>query len=548
MTYRVAELITESLAMHGVDRGFCVPGESFLALLDALHDSAAFDLVTCRHEGSASMAAVADAKLTGRPGVVLASRGPGAFNAAIGVHVAAEEAVPLVLLIGQVDTPNLGRNAVQEIDSTRAFSGLLKWSGRIDRASQAAEVMARAFAAAASGTPGPVAVELPEDVLTLPAQGRPRVHGVARACASASDIADVHGMLATAQRPLMIVGGQCRSDRFRSDLHRLAQLWKLPLAVTNKNQDQFANDHALWVGQLGFFTAPAHQALFAEADLILAIGSRMGDVSSLGFNHPRQGEGRQKLIQVYPDAAMIGRHFQVDLGIVSGAAEFVHQTLEHGQSYEAPAPWRDRARMAADAAHGWSSRQIASADVMGHAIDAIAQQAAPDAVLTTDSGNFASWVHRIFKLGPSNRLLGSACGAMGAGVPAGVAAALRFPGRQVLAFCGDGGFLMNGNELATAVARKLDLKIIVSNNSSYGTIRSHQQRHFPGRVSGTDLVNPDFSKLADAFGAKGFRIQGPADAPGVVTAAMRTPGPVLIEIVNDVDVGIDASLRRPVQD
>lgn len=548
MTYRVADLIAESLAMHGVDRAFSVPGESFLALLDALHDSKALDLVTCRHEGSASLAAVADAKLTGRPGVVLASRGPGAFNAAIGVHVAAEEAVPLVLLIGQVDTQNLGRNAVQEIDSARAFSGLLKWSGRVDRASQAAEVMARAFAAAASGTPGPVVVELPEDVLTFPAQGRPRVHGVARAGASSSDIADVLGMLASAQRPIMIVGGECRSDDFRSDLRRLADQWKLPIAVTNKNQDQLANDHALWVGQLSFFSAPAHQALFAEADLILAIGSRLGDLSSLGFSRPRQGEERQKLIQVYPDAAMIGRHFQVDLGIVSGAAEFVRQALQHGQSHVASAPWRDRGRTTAAAAHGWSPRQIASADVMGHAITAIAQQAAPDAILTTDSGNFASWVHRIFKMGPSNRLLGSACGAMGGGVPAGVAAALRFPGRQVLAFCGDGGFLMNGNELATAVARRLDLKIIVSNNSSYGTIRTHQQRHFPGRVSGTDLVNPDFTKFAEAFGAKGFRIQSSAEALSAVTEAMRMAGPVLIEVLNDVDVGVDASLGMPIQD
>ncbi|WP_077000776.1 thiamine pyrophosphate-dependent enzyme [Variovorax sp. KK3] len=537
MVYRVADAIVDSMVAHGADRGFSVPGESFLALLDALHARADFDLVTCRHEGSAALAAIADAKLTGRPGVVMASRGPGAFNAAIGVHVASEEAIPLILLIGQVDRPNLGKGAVQEIDTSTAFSGLLKWSARIDRAESVAEIMARAFVAAASGTPGPVAVELPEDVLTEAVQQRPvRVHGLAVPTVSAEDATRVRELIAAASRPLLIVGGECRSAEFRRDLHDLVGLWDVPVVLTNKNQDQFSNLDPHWAGQIGFFASPAHAALVGEADLLIALGSRMGDLSSLGFAFPRQDESPQRLVHVYPDAGMIGRHFHTDLPIVSSSHAFVRAALRDGERAATSPGWMRRAAEAAQGAHGWQPAEVAPDDVMGHAVTALSRLARPDAILTTDSGNFASWVHRIFRMTPANRLLGSACGAMGTGVPSGVAAALRHPGRQVLAFVGDGGFLMNGNELITAVDRRLDLRVIVSNNGSYGTIRTHQQRHFPGRVSGTDLANPDFCRLAEAFGARGFKIENGRDAVGIVEQAMAVPGPVVIEVCSHPDV------------
>lgn len=545
MTYRVAELIVDSLQAHGVDRAYSVPGESFLALLDALCERDGFDLVTCRHEGSAALAAISDAKLTGRAGVVMASRGPGAFNAAIGVHVAAEEAIPLILLIGQVDTPNLGRGAVQEIDSSKAFSGLLKWSGRIDRANHAAEVMARAFSAATNGAPGPVAVELPEDVLThLVDQRKPQVNGVSAPSATREDVIAVHAMVAKAERPLLIVGGECRSDGFRADLLRLAERWNIPVALTNKNQDQFSNEHPLFIGQLSFFASPAHIALVKDADLIVAVGSRMGDVSSLGFAHPRQSADPQRFVHVYSDPNLIGRHFHTDLPIVSTAHAFVQAALAHGGVATLSSKWGARVRAAAAAAHGWNSTDVPQRDVMGHAIMAIEKRASRDAILTTDSGNFAGWVHRIFKMTPANRLLGSACGAMGTGVPAGVAAALRFPGRQVIAFCGDGGFLMNGNEFTTAVARCLNLIVVVSNNGSYGTIRLHQQRHFPDRISGTDLSNPNFAALAEAFGARAVRIRTSAEADALVERAMSEPGPVLIEILSEPDITAESSMRE----
>ncbi len=544
MEYRVADAIVDSLVAHGADRGFSVPGESFLALLDALHERRDFDLVTCRHEGSAALAAIADAKLTGRPGIVMASRGPGAFNAAIGVHVASEEAIPLILLIGQVERPNLGRGAVQEIDSSKAFSGLLKWSARIDRAESVAEIMGRAFATAASGTPGPVAVEMPEDILTAWVDKRPaRIHGLAVPTASVEEAGRVHELLANASRPILVVGGECRTPEFRRELQELVSLWDVPVALTNKNQDQFSNLDPHWIGQLGFFASPAHVALFSEADLLIAVGSRLGDVSSLGFAFPRQDPHPQRLVHVYPDAGMIGRHFQTELPIVSSSHAFVRAALRHGKPAATSASWMTRVAEAASRAHGWQPGNVAADDLMGHAVMALSRVAARDAVLTTDSGNFASWVHRIFKMTPENRLLGSACGAMGTGVPSGVAAGLRHPGREVLAFVGDGGFLMNGNELITAVERKLNLRVVVSNNGSYGTIRTHQQRHFPHRVSGTDLANPDFCRLAEAFGARGFRIEHADDAPGVVEQAMSVKGPAVIEVRSHPDVSVERSLK-----
>lgn len=320
-------------------------------------------------------------------------------------------------------------------------------------------------------------------------------------------------------------------------------LWDVPVALTNKNQDQFSNLDPHWIGQLGFFASPAHVALFSEADLLIAVGSRLGDVSSLGFAFPRQDPHPQRLVHVYPDAGMIGRHFQTELPIVSSSHAFVRAALRHGKPAATSASWMTRVAEAASRAHGWQPGNVAADDLMGHAVMALSRVAARDAVLTTDSGNFASWVHRIFKMTPENRLLGSACGAMGTGVPSGVAAGLRHPGREVLAFVGDGGFLMNGNELITAVERKLNLRVVVSNNGSYGTIRTHQQRHFPHRVSGTDLANPDFCRLAEAFGARGFRIEHADDAPGVVEQAMSVKGPAVIEVRSHPDVSVERSLK-----
>lgn len=542
MSYRVAEFVVDSLSLHGVDRVYHVPGESFLPVLDAFHGRPDIDLVTCRHEGSAGLAAVADAKLTGIPGVLFVSRGPGAFNAAIALHVAEQEAIPLVMFIGQVDTTNLGRGAVQEIESAKAFAGTIKWSARIDRPEQAGEILARAFSVASNGTPGPVIVELPEDVLSLAAdKSRVRAFGNVWPECTNDTALECANLINSAQRPLLLIGGECRTEQFRTDLREFSERWSLPVVATNKCQDQFPNDHPNWVGQLGFFPSPSHVALFSEVDLFIVVGSRLGDVSSLGYQFPKP-DGSQWLIHVYPDGNQVGRFFDPDRAVISSAHSFVRAMLRHHPDAPARAPWRKTIQVAKDAGGLWNSSQLPAADVFGHAVTALASHLSPDAVVTTDSGNFAGWVHRVFKMTPHNRLLGSACGAMGSGVPSGLSAALRYPGRQVLAFCGDGGFLMNGNELATAVARNLDLKIIVSNNGSYGTIRTHQQRNFPSRVSGTDLSNPDFVQLAQAYGAQGFLIERADEAEAIVRMAMQACGPVLIEVRSDVEQGLEKSV------
>jgi acetolactate synthase I/II/III large subunit len=542
MTFRVADLIVDVLIAHGVDRAFGVPGESFLALLDALYGRNAIDLVTCRHEGSASLAAVADAKLTGRAGVVMASRGPGASNAALGLHVASQEAIPLVLLVGQVDTPNLKRDAVQEIDTGRVFGGLVKWSTRIESAAQVPEMMARAFSAALSGTPGPVVIELPEDVLEMEAGVlSARVHGVARAEPSRAGVQQAAALLGAAERPILLVGGECRTAEFREDLITLSERWNMPVAVTTKMQDQFPNDHRLWIGHLGFFMSPHHVRLFERADLIFAIGTRLGDLSSLGFRFPRQLPTPQRLVHVYPDPNAIGTHFHTDVPIVASAHPFLRSWLDLPVLSRERGEWIEAVAKAREAVHAWPE-VIPSADVLGHAVAAVAKLFRADGIVTTDSGNFAAWVHRIFRFKPSARLLGSACGAMGSGVPSALSASLRHPDRQVIAFCGDGGFLMTGNELATVVARRLNIKIVISNNQSYGTIRSHQERAFPKRLSGTDLSNPDFAALARAFGAQGYTIENAEQAAEVVAEAMSAKGPAVIEVRSDVLQTIDRSL------
>ena len=543
MNRRVADLLVESLSIQGIDRVYSVPGESFLPVLDALINKPEIDLVTCRHEGSAGLAAVADAKLTGRAGVFFVSRGPGAFNGGIALHVAEQEAIPLVMFVGQVDLPSLGRGAVQEIDTARAFGGTLKWSCRIDRAERAEELIAEAFTIAQSGTPGPVCIELPEDVLaTSAAQHSSRHYPIALPECSLESAAHCAWLLKRANFPILIVGGECRTDEFRANLVRLSELWQLPVLATNKGQDQFPNTHANWVGQQGFFPTKVLGNILEQSDLIIALGSRLGEVTSQGFAYPRQYDRPQQLVHIYPDANQIGKRFAPTLAIAASSHSFVRKMLLLAPGRDQDPRWQDAISAAREATTRWKKSTIPQNDIFGHAVTAIASHLADDTIVTTDSGNFAGWVHRIFRLKPTNRLLGSACGSMGTGVPSGLSAALRYPGRQVIAFCGDGGFLMNGNELATAVGRNLDLKIVISNNWSYGTIRTHQQRAYPKRISGTDLFNPDFVALAEAYGAKGFLIDSADQAPEVIRTAFSVRGPVVIEVRCDADQSLEKSI------
>ncbi len=535
---RAADLLAESLVAHGVDRVFCVPGESYLPVLDALVDHPSVDVVVARHEGGAGFMGIADAKLTERPGVVFVSRGPGATNTSIAVHSAQQDAVPMVFFIGQIERKDLGRKAFQEVDYVRFFGDMAKHVVQIDDPERVSELTAIAFQQAMAGTPGPAVVVLPEDMLFEEVEATcvpPRVVSTPRA--SDTEIAAVAERIAAAERPLVIAGGLMRGERARAALLKLAETWSLPVAVSSKQQDIFPNAHPNFAGHMGYMIPEPQLKLLAEADLVIGLGSRLGDVTSQGYRLPKAPVPDQPLIHVYPDAAEVGRVFAADMAL---AVDPVALT-EGLAARNAPPPPEGRAAWIARPHAKWAEMQkwepVEPADGVsfGTVVDAIGRHAPDDAIIVTDAGNFGSWVHRHFAFKPSHRLLGMVSGAMGFGAPAAVAAALRYPDRQVIAVIGDGGYLMTGYELATGIAEGTKVRLIVSNNKSYGTIRLHQEKWFPGRKKATDLVNPDFAALGRAFGAKGLTIDASADADAVVAEALATDGPVVVDVRSSLD-------------
>lgn len=529
---RVADALAESMRLQGIDRLFCVPGESYLPLLDSLHNAASTSVVTCRHEGGAGLAAVADAKLTGRLGAVAVSRGPGVSNVTIAIHVAQQDSVPLLVIIGQVEAAHLGRGAFQEIDYARMFGGIAKWVGQVDVAERAPEVLARAAAIACAGTPGPCLVILPEDVLSQPciAPALPRLATPASA-APLDALTAATQALRVARRPLIIVGGLDRTHSFRQALMRFAEHWKVPVVVTNKNQDLFPNDHELWLGHVGYFPNAELAKAMNAADLLIAVNTELGDVDTQNYRLPQPGIGRVPLVHVHPDPDVAGRLFAATVSVAAPGATFLeHMAISHGGALKR-APWL---RTVAAVRHRMSASPV-TPSAFKSTVEAIDEAAGSDAVITLDAGNFSLWVHRLIRFGGGRELVAAACGAMGMAVPGALAAGLRHPGRPVFAFVGDGGFLMSGNELATAMAAGANIKVVVANNRSYSTIRMYQERSFPGRISATNLVNPDFAAFANAFGALGLRVDSPEQAAGVVRQALAHHGPCVIDVSCDVE-------------
>lgn len=528
---RAADALVRSLAAHGVARVYCVPGESYLTLLDALHGSG-IEVIVCRHEGGAGFMAVAEAKLTGRPAVCAVSRGPGATNAAIAVHVAEQDAVPVIFLVGQVSREERGRGAFQEVDYSQFFGGMAKGVWEPADGAKLVEVMARAFRLAAEGQPGPVVISLLEDMLADEvAEDEPVVFPVARPHHAAEDLARLQAMIDRAERPLIIAGAALRGTRGAAALNRFAEGQRIPVAVTWKNQDVFDNTSPLYAGHLGFGNPPAHRKILAEADLIIAVGTRLGDIGSLNYTLPRAGTPDQPVIHVYGDGAAIGKVSRTELGLVADPVA-VLQAL--GQD----------ARVVSSGREAWITRlsqfisgfrtftPVGPVDGVdfGTVVVALAKHAPANAVITTDAGNMSSWVHRHWAMTPANTLLGAIAGAMGFGVPSAVAAALVEPARTAICFVGDGGVLMTGQEIATAMHYGAAPKIVLSDNGIYGTIRTHQEREFPGRVSGTMLTNPDFSQWGESFGVTVFRLEMGGDVEATVQAFLAEKGPALLHV------------------
>lgn len=532
MARRAADVLVSGLEAHGIERVYCVPGESYLALLDALHDSNRIRTIACRHESGAGFMAVAEAKMTGKPAVFAVSRGPGATNGSIAVHVAEQDATPVVVLIGQVSREERGRDAFQEVDYSQFFGGMAKWVSEVNDGWKLPETLARAFHIAQSGTPGPVVIVLPEDMLSDMVEGEAvgplPVHVPAPETSQVKSAAEA---LAKAERPLIVAGGQLQQAGGRETLAQAAEAFQIPVALGWKNQDLFDNSSPLYAGHLGFKTPKAHIDLLAGADLILAVGTRLGDVMTQGFTFPRAPEPEQTLIHVYPDAAKIGRVFRTDIGVAADAVAFLSALAGHaGAAPDGRAAWIEKISGFISGFSAWAPRQAADGIDFGEVVEAIAGQARDDAIVITDAGNFSSWVHRHWKLKPDAKMLAAVAGAMGFAIPAGVTSAMLEPHRQTIIVVGDGGTLMTGNELATAIMLGAAPKVFVSNNGTYGTIRLHQERDYPERVVGTDLANPSFAKWAEAFGADAFSIKAGDDVAGIVGEALASTKATVVEV------------------
>ena len=520
---RAADFLVHSLTAHGIERIYCVPGESYLALLDALYGSDIL-IVVCRHEGGAGFMACAEAKLTGKPAVFMVSRGPGATNGSIAIHMADQDALPVIMLIGQVSREERTRGVFQEVDYNAFFGSMAKAVYEVNDGGRLPELLPRAIRLAREGVPGPVIFSLPEDMLHDDV-GEPDVlvYPPTRIAAGSGALNEIQQAIMAAERPLVIAGGALRSTAGTAALARFAEAQRLPVAVTWKNQDVFDNGSSLYAGHLGFGVTKAFGDVLRDADLIIAIGTRLGDVASLGYTLPRAPQPTQTLIHIYPDGKPLGRVFNTDIALVADPV-LVLSALA-GEARVATSQresWISKLNGSVLAQRAFVQRDMPDGINFGDVVMALQKHAPVDAILTTDSGNGPTWLHRHYVMSPRNTLLGGIVGAMGLGVPAATMAAIVQPQRMAICIVGDGGVLMTGQELATAMAYDAAPKIIISDNGIYGTIRTHQEREYPGRVSGTNLSNPDFAAWARSFGATAFTLAKGDDVDGVMAAFLKT--------------------------
>jgi len=525
-------VLVASLLAQRATHAFGVPGESYLPVLDALYDAAeSLAFVVCRQEGGAAYMAEAFGKLTGRPGVLFVTRGPGASNAAIGIHTAMQDSTPLVAFVGQVGTDTVDREAFQEIDYRRMYGSVAKWAAQVDRVERIPEYVAHAFRVALSGRPGPVVVALPEDVLTAFADvaDAPYIDAVQAAPASA-DVNRVEAMLRDAVRPLVIAGGSRWDDDARAALARFADSAQVPVACAFRHQDLFDNRHLLYAGDVGIGINPALAARVRDADVLLVIGERLGEMTTSGYTLLDVPIPKQMLVHVHADPGELGRVYQPAVAIAATPGAFL-AVIDADAS-------RSSSRVDATLAHAdydaWRVPRAVPGDVdLWRIVQWLDERLPQSAVLTNGAGNYTTWIHRLFRYGGGRRQLAPYSGAMGYGVPSAIAAKLIHPERVVVSWNGDGCFMMNGQELATAVQYGAAVIFVVIDNGMYGTIRMHQERAYPGRVSGTDLVSPDFAQLARAYGALGETVSKTAEFEPAFERALAADRPSLLHVKLD---------------
>ncbi|OZI21973.1 thiamine pyrophosphate-binding protein [Bordetella genomosp. 7] len=522
------QILIDQLRCQGVERVTCVPGESYLAALDALYDGGV-QVVICRNEGGAAMMAEAYGKLTGRPGVCFVTRGPGATNACHGVHIAMQDSTPMLLFIGQVDRSMREREAFQEVDYRAMFGGMAKWVVEIDRADRIPELVARAYRVAMQGRPGPVVISLPEDMLvdTCDVADAPRVEPV-QAWPAPADLHTLQDMLAQARQPIAVLGGSGWDETACRQFADFAQRAGLPVATSFRRAALFPADHPCYAGDLGIGPDARLKARVADADLLLLVGGRLSEMPSSSYTLLDIPVPRQKLVHVHPGAEELGRVYQPALGIQAGPRAF-SAALAQVDVPAAPA-WQGSAAQAHADYLDWTEtpRHLPGEFQYGQALAWLRERLPRDAMVCNGAGNYAGWLHRHHRFHTFGTQLAPTSGSMGYGVPAAVLAKLQFPQRTVLAFAGDGCFLMNGQEFATAVQYNAAIIVIVLDNSQYGTIRMHQERDYPGRVVGTQLRNPDFAAMAIAFGGHGERVERTEDFAPAFERAIASGKPAIL--------------------
>ncbi len=527
------QVLVDQLRIQGVRRVFCVPGESYLAVLDALYDSG-IEVIVCRQEGGATMMADAYARLTGEVGVVFVTRGPGATNAAPGVHIAEHDSVPIILFIGQVGRSMRGRGAFQEMDFGAVFGSFSKWVAEINDAARLPEMLSRAFHLTQQGRPGPVVLALPEDMLrdeTQVADARPATP--VPTWPGQSQMADLQRRLDAAARPLAILGGSGWNAEARAAFQRFAERFEMPVATSFRRAMLFDGDHPLYAGEIGIGPNPKLRARIAAADLVLLVGGRMSEMPSQSYQLFGVPQPQQSLVHVHADSDELGRVYHADLPIHASPAAFA-AALE-GLKPPQPVRWAAAAREARTQYLAWSDvPPPAPAGIdLGKAMLWLREQLPPDAIVANGAGNYAIWPGRFLRFRRFATQLAPTSGSMGYGVPAAVSAAIEFRDRLVVAFAGDGCFLMNGQEFATAVQYQANVIVIVVDNGMYGTIRMHQERHYPGRISATALKNPDFAALARAYGGFGATVRDNAEFEAAFTAARAAACPAILHVLTN---------------
>jgi len=531
-----ARRIVDTLVMNGIDRVFCVPGESYLAVLDALADVRdRIQVITCRHEAGAANMAEAWGKLTGKPGVCMVTRGPGAAHASIGVHTAHQDSTPMILFVGQIALTDRGRGAFQEVDYREVFGGLAKWATEIESPERTVEVVERAFATALQGRMGPVVIALPEDILHAdggPAPIRPVTP--AKAALDPAFVEQVRARLSKAERPLLVLGGSGWTEAATTAIGDWAERIGLPVALSFRRKDLISNDRPNYAGDLGLGPNPKLVQRVKDADLILTIGARLGENPTLGYTLLTRARTAETLIHIHPGAEELGRVWPTLMGATAdnSLAAVALSDMDPGRD------WKTEAATAhADYQAFIQPVSVTGSVNMSEVIRHLAEVLPADAILTNGAGNFAAWLHRFHRHRARHTQLAPTSGAMGYGYPAAIAAKSVHPDRDVICIAGDGDYLMTGQEIATAVQFGINVVVVVVDNGTYGTIRMHQEGHYPGseRVMATDLVNPDFVKYAEAFGAFGIRCETTADFPAAFAAARNAGRPAVVHLITSAE-------------